>query len=532
MTNPTWNRGSEWHRWDPHIHTPSTLLNNQFGGDWDAYLNAIESASPGVEALGITDYCTLRGYKDFLAHRKNGRASNVRFVFPNVEFRFDVQTERKRGINVHLLFSPEDSKHVEEIERALGELSFTYKRKYHCTVPDLIELGRAVDPKRKDDAGALAAGVEQFKLSVADLRELFAQSAWVRANCLLAVAASAVDGTAGLQNDNSFKALRSELEAFAHVIFSSQTGDRDFWLGKKPGYDREFIEREYRSLKPCLHGSDAHRPQDVLKPTNDRYCWVRANLTFMGLKQTLIEPESRVHIGPEAPAGPAPSHSVSSLAIAGAPWLKTPTIEFNDGLVAVIGPKGSGKTALADFIARAASAEIHDGASFLHKAQDLLGGATARLAWSDDTEGDARQLGDDSPSEMEPEVRYLSQQFVDRLCAAEAMTGELLTEIEAVVFQSVPDEDRLGAATFSDLRGIKLEEIEEARMEILGRIESLTDQIATEDGKKAKLPALDKKLKDLATRAGKAKKDLQALLPKDKKKETAELTTLQDLHAR
>ena len=29
-------RGSRWHRWDPHLHAPGTLLNDQFGGDWDA----------------------------------------------------------------------------------------------------------------------------------------------------------------------------------------------------------------------------------------------------------------------------------------------------------------------------------------------------------------------------------------------------------------------------------------------------------------------------------------------------------------
>jgi hypothetical protein len=24
------SRGSEWHRWEPHIHAPGTILNNQF----------------------------------------------------------------------------------------------------------------------------------------------------------------------------------------------------------------------------------------------------------------------------------------------------------------------------------------------------------------------------------------------------------------------------------------------------------------------------------------------------------------------
>jgi hypothetical protein len=26
------NRGSEWRKWEPHIHAPGTVMNNQFGG--------------------------------------------------------------------------------------------------------------------------------------------------------------------------------------------------------------------------------------------------------------------------------------------------------------------------------------------------------------------------------------------------------------------------------------------------------------------------------------------------------------------
>ena len=367
-----WNKGSEWHRWDPHIHTPATILNNQFCGDWSAYLDAIEQASPKVEALGITDYCTINGYKEFLKYQQQGRATNIRFAFPNVEFRLDVQTERKRGINVHLLFSSEDPRHIKEIERALGELTFEYKRQYHCTVADLMDLGRAVDPRQTDDSGALAVGVEQFKLDFRQLKRLFEQSEWVRSNCVVAVAASATDGTAGLQNDGAFKALRREIEAFAQVIFSSQESDREYWLGRKSCANRQAIEREYRSRKPCLHGSDAHQLKDVLNPTGDRRCWIRANLSFVGLKQILIEPESRVCISQQPPPGPAPSHCISRITITDAPWLESSQLELNDGLVAIVGPKGSGKTALADFVARAAGAPIHGDASFLRKAEDLL----------------------------------------------------------------------------------------------------------------------------------------------------------------
>jgi hypothetical protein len=35
-------RGSESRRWDLHLHTPETILNNQFG-DWEEYLKTLEA---------------------------------------------------------------------------------------------------------------------------------------------------------------------------------------------------------------------------------------------------------------------------------------------------------------------------------------------------------------------------------------------------------------------------------------------------------------------------------------------------------
>jgi hypothetical protein len=54
--------------------------------------------------------------------------------FPNIELRLDIQTEKKAGINLHLLFSPEDSQHIGNIERFLSRLTFSYlNRPYECT---------------------------------------------------------------------------------------------------------------------------------------------------------------------------------------------------------------------------------------------------------------------------------------------------------------------------------------------------------------------------------------------------------------
>jgi len=59
------SKGSEWRRWEPHIHAPSTVMNNQFGGltAWGDYLTALERATPVIEAIAVTDYYVTDTYK-------------------------------------------------------------------------------------------------------------------------------------------------------------------------------------------------------------------------------------------------------------------------------------------------------------------------------------------------------------------------------------------------------------------------------------------------------------------------------------
>ena len=62
---PNLTLGSIWKRWDPHIHTPGTTLNDQFGGEdaWETYLSAVEASDPKIEALGVTDYYLLDTFR-------------------------------------------------------------------------------------------------------------------------------------------------------------------------------------------------------------------------------------------------------------------------------------------------------------------------------------------------------------------------------------------------------------------------------------------------------------------------------------
>src|SRR5689334_215410 len=133
------NAGSVWHRWDPHLHAPGTLRNDQFAGNWAEYFSAIEAQAPKIDEIRITDYFRIRTYKKAIALRASGkRLPDVKLIFPNVEMRLDLRTEKQRAINIHLLFSPDDPNHVSEIERVLSRLEFdVHDRPRRCTEQEL-----------------------------------------------------------------------------------------------------------------------------------------------------------------------------------------------------------------------------------------------------------------------------------------------------------------------------------------------------------------------------------------------------------
>ena len=100
-----YEHGSEWRRWDLHVHTPDSVLETQFKGDWDGYISAIEQSDSGVAVIGITDYYSISGYEKVLAYRQDGRLGNIETVIPNIEFRITPNTGKHKGINIHLLIT-------------------------------------------------------------------------------------------------------------------------------------------------------------------------------------------------------------------------------------------------------------------------------------------------------------------------------------------------------------------------------------------------------------------------------------------
>jgi len=149
------------------------------------------------------------------------------------------------------------------------------------------------------------------------------------------------------------------------AIFSSNESDREFYLGKKHDKQEDYME-EFGSFKPCIHGSDAHSYERLCKPDLDRFCWIKADPTFEGIKQILYEPEDRIAIQKLKPGHTKNIYSFSGIQFAQSkigPNLEIMEqyIILNKDYVTVIGGKGAGKTALLDLLANNFENQIRDG---------------------------------------------------------------------------------------------------------------------------------------------------------------------------
>lgn len=514
------DRGSIWRRWDPHIHTPGTVLNDQYSGTnpWEAFLARIEASDPPIEALGITDYFGVEPYERVQELKRQGRLPNVGLVFPNVELRLNIETNKGSALNLHLLFSPDDPDHIDRIKRFLLEFEFQYLgENFRCQRDDFIRLGRAHKPEQTDPEAARAIGANQFKVSLDQLRAALQKHEWVKHNMLIAVAGGQKDGTSGLRDANdSWAAQRKNIEKLANIVFSSNPKQIAFWLGQG-SLSVADLEEQYNGRKPCLHGSDAHGLDAVGVPAQQRNCWIKGDLSFESLRQVCLEPEERVVITPEPPRGGLQSHTIESLQVTNAPWLRRHTVPLNPGLVAVVGARGSGKTALADLIAAgglALSPHLNR-ESFVQRAQEHLAGCEVELIW----ETGEKTSNELTQTEIEdildtPHVQYLSQQFVSRLCSAEDTSNPLNTEIERVIFRSHVADGQPSTANFGELLEQRLEGSRRKREQHEETLRQATINLTEERTRRDCLPSLKRERAEKINSIAADQRDLKSLVPK------------------
>jgi len=531
MTGFKYPNGSEWRKWDLHVHTPSSVLNNQFEGTtddekWDKYLAKLASLE-NISVLGLTDYFSIEGYKKVKSYKDSGHLSNIDYLLPNVELRILPVTSEDTPINLHIIFSPEI---VDELDsKFFSSLEYSYQDEvYKCIRADLVKLGR----KYKHDNTlqeniAYKDGIEQFKVSIDKIKEIITKDKLLQEKSVVVVSNRSGDGVSGIQH-SSLAATREGIYRFVDCIFSSNSSDRNYFLGKSSDSIEEII-RKYTSLKPCIHGSDAHRHVDICRPCAKRsdaghdcenhstacelrFCWIKADPTFEGLKQILYEPEARVYIGEDPPNQKLERDKIiKSITISNSNnWFEdNKPMSLNEGLVSIIGGKGSGKTAILDLIAYSTNSykcyeknEIKS-KSFLKRAFKELDGTKIKVEWEDGSPDEITISNKIEDSTEEGKVRYLPQDYVDQLCS-EIGKSEIERQIENVIFQKILPENKASFSDFKSYKNAQLRVINDKKNRITKQIEDINSKIfehkeliKSKDNKNKQIKEIENEIKNL-----------------------------------
>ena len=496
MANRDIARGSLWNQWDLHVHTPASFhwSGQRFDGDpsstrdnalVDEMIKAMNEAEPAVFA--IMDYWTFEGWLALQKRLKErGAPSLTKVVFPGIELR--LAAPMKGRLNAHVLFSNEieeqtlldfkSALRVELVNRPLSNLA-------------LIELARQVGEDKLKVHGFSKADVdscdEKALLAGSVIAEINADSyrdAISRVPNGCAIGFMPFDTSDGLS-----EVKWQEHYAYAMNLFQTspifETRDVDLcraFAGEKTEGNSKYFQSFQAGLKNiprlAVSGSDAHCFLGALDDNNKRgygdfpsgkKTWIKADPSFRGLKQAILEPAKRSFIGDKPPKlreiESNKTYYIESIEISKTgsksdvgQWFSDCDIPLNPDLVAIIGNKGSGKSALADVIASLGNSRQSRYFSFikrdrfLGKNGDPARHFTGTLTWKDDGI-EARSLNE-LPSEEKAElVRYIPQGYFEELCN-EHVSGKsnaFEKELRAVIFSHTSEDMRLGALDFDQL---------------------------------------------------------------------------------
>lgn len=320
MSKKTYNqypKGSEWAKWDLHVHTPLTNLNNQYKNDWEDWVNKIKENE--LKVLGITNYFNFakKDGKHEIEIVKEKLNDYTIQVFPNLEFRVAQPNKTGEYINIHVLFSNKVA--LNKIDEFLNRLPVkNLSNKYCSSLTTQKELESAIvdEDKLKEQLGK-------------DFKEL--------EDYLIICVPNGYGGFRANNKEGRSVEVANKFDKMAHAFFA-RPQDQEFFLRN----DRY----ENSQPKPVIYASDAHKLEDI---GNDKFTWIKANPTFEGLRQIIFEPEYRLKIQEAKPEQKKASDVIDKVRFVDSSNEKRFTnewIEINHNLTAIIGGKSTGKTLL------------------------------------------------------------------------------------------------------------------------------------------------------------------------------------------
>ena len=296
-------RGSEWRKWDLHIHTPSSYdYKNRNITDED-FVKEISKYE--VSAIAITDHHVI-DIKRIKNISKLAEKQNI-VVFPGIEILSE--SRGKEPIHIVGIFSEECNidyiwPQIENRTR-IREIKGKGRKpnEIYCDLDDTINL-------------------------IHELGGIVTIHAGNKSNSIDNISHALPHGEAQKRD------IAEKVDVF-EVATEKDVEDYKSIINKR-------ISREIRKKLPIIICSDNH---DIKKYSVKQNCWIKADLTFNGLKQILFEPYSRVRIQAGKPEPKNDYQIIDSICFDNNEMGRQ-EILFNPNLNTIIGGRSSGKSIL------------------------------------------------------------------------------------------------------------------------------------------------------------------------------------------
>jgi hypothetical protein len=511
-------RGSEWNKWDLHVHTPKSIIQH-YGGDteevWEKYITDLEALPEEFKVLGINDYIFLDGYKKVKEYKEQGRLSKIDLILPVIELRVNkfasLGDEAWKKVNLHVIFSNEITPDIIEAQ-FLNAIQHSIKISPDiegiefqgvATKEYLEELGRKI----KESASVpinhsnLKVGFWNINFDYKDVLDKV--NGYFKGKCLTAVGKTEWDT---MRWDGSAAEKKTTINKATFSFIS---------LEKPEHYQRHCDKLDEVKVRNfLLDCSDSHSYSDI--PTEkDRignsFTWLKADLTFEGLKQVAND-KSRIFIGDTPPLLDRiknnPTKFINSLSIEKIEnsgltekWFEDFHLELNPSMVAIIGNKGQGKSAIADIIGLLGNTPNFEDFSFLERKKfrkpkpNRAENFSGNLMWVDNTV-DTNLLSNNPEETAVEKVKYLPQNFIEKLCNDDLKDFE--GELRNVIFSHLSDSDKLGKNNLDELIEFQSEIINNDIEEIKGKIQNSNKKIIELEKKNSEFyrKAIEERIKE------------------------------------
>lgn len=334
-------RGSEWRKWDLHVHTPAS---DGTGSPEEIVNKAIEQ---GVSVIAITDHHSV----DYIDSVKQSAKDKDLSIISGIEFRSEYGSK-----SVHFIAYFPD--YWNGVELKAEELKDLILSKLNISRTTIIAKGREQDSSLDDDQ-AFKKGMFLVQVDLKEASDLVHK----------------YGGLISIHNGSKSNGLDEEVKHLgtssknAHSLYESLGTLKDELLNNyvdicdiRKGEESKFYLEKFN--RPSILTSDAHEYGDI----GSKFTWIKADPTFEGLKQIIYEPKERVKIQEENPKYDFEKSPFTEISIKDEVKLfskdeqgnvyndvdnisfsKT-TIPLNENLVSIIGGRGTGKSRLIDYI--------------------------------------------------------------------------------------------------------------------------------------------------------------------------------------